>query len=264
MGKLRRAAWAGVLVGVSSACTGANMSGLARRFMKPEERELAPKVVSLIQGGDRDGFKQVSTPGLYKQMSDSLWALLATQIKGVNPDSMRVLSVSVMVPFHGVRTTAETLEGRVPDGWVDVYVGTRGGRVSGFGARRQAESTVEENAFGHAPFRASQVPMALWALATIVLALTAAVRVVRSPMKRRWLWAPLSLLIVGRVSLNWTTGALTASPLFLSLSPFMWLKGGPAAPWVLTVGLPAGALIAWHKASMARRAAGPEAPPVEL
>jgi hypothetical protein len=113
-------------------------------------------------------------------------------------------------------------------------------------------------------------PIGFWILALLAVAMPLvcifeAVRVVRSGMKRRWLWAFVSLLGGCTVAVNWTTGQGTLQPLLVQfLGVGIVRKGGPYVPWTLSIALPLGAIWAETRLRSWRRrtaAAAAEATP---
>ncbi len=90
--------------------------------------------------------------------------------------------------------------------------------------------------------------------------------VIVAGLRRRWLWMIGCLLGVGKVAVNWATGAVFFQPLSVALLGATALKGlGPTDPWVISASIPLPAILFWalgkwrKKAPKARgRAAEPE------
>jgi hypothetical protein len=71
---------------------------------------------------------------------------------------------------------------------------------------------------------------------------------IRAPMERttKWLWCLFIVVSVGRFSIDWVTGLWTFTPVSLLLFGTSIARSlGGYGPWVISVGLPAGA-IAFH------------------
>jgi hypothetical protein len=65
----------------------------------------------------------------------------------------------------------------------------------------------------------------------------------RTPaLKWKWLWALVILVGVGSLSLNWTTGDSRLTMLTFKILSVSWIRTG-YGPWVVSVGLPLGALV---------------------
>lgn len=86
--------------------------------------------------------------------------------------------------------------------------------------------------------------VASWAVVAALLSLAAFVYVIRRARTRRWLWAFVAIVGVGRFALNWTDGSWHLQPLAVQLFGAGAARAGPFAPWVLVASLPLGALIA--------------------
>jgi len=95
----------------------------------------------------------------------------------------------------------------------------------------------------------------------VVVAIGSAVLALFTPMKRRWAWALLALVGTGTFAFNWTTGQGRLMLLNLLFFDAGYWKGGPAAPWVLKVAFPIGALLTIRRVRSARHEpAAPTAP----
>jgi hypothetical protein len=82
------------------------------------------------------------------------------------------------------------------------------------------------------------------AMLAVACSLYAAVQVVRSPLKRRWLWVIVALLGFGKLSVAWHTGAVTSQWMALQLFGAGLIREGFNGPWWVIVSLPGGASIA--------------------
>src|SRR5262249_13853277 len=90
----------------------------------------------------------------------------------------------------------------------------------------------------------------------------------RTPLKRRkWAWMLLCLVGAGGLGFDWTSGAFALKLFSVQLLfGISFTRGGPYAPWLLTVSLPIGAImfLANRKLLLAAQARQPEpAPPVQ-
>lgn len=91
----------------------------------------------------------------------------------------------------------------------------------------------------------------------VVVSFGSAIVALFTPMKRRWAWALLALVGAGTFTFNWTTGE---GRLFLFNLLFLdaaFAKRAPAAPWVLQVAFPIGALLTLRHVRSARHAPAP-------
>ena len=69
------------------------------------------------------------------------------------------------------------------------------------------------------------------------------------------------LIGIGKLSMNWTTGAVGVQPLqFQLLGAGIFRAGGPYLPWIVSVSLPIGAIAAQFKLWRRRRHPPSESP----
>ena len=117
--------------------------------------------------------------------------------------------------------------------------------------------TLHDKSFGHYLMIGLMIASVGMAFGTAVLALF-------TPMKHRWAWALLALVGAGTFAFNWTTGEGRLGLLNLLFFDAAYMKGGPAAPWVLQVAFPVGALMTLRRVRSVRQAPAPvPAPPAE-
>lgn len=113
--------------------------------------------------------------------------------------------------------------------------------------------TLRGKSFGHYLMIALMIVCVVTAFGSAVLALF-------TPMKHRWAWALLSLVGAGTFAFNWTTGQGHLGLLNLLLFDAAYMKGAPAAPWILQVAFPIGAMLTIRHIREARRAPTPATP----
>ena len=66
-------------------------------------------------------------------------------------------------------------------------------------------------------------------------------------MRRRWLWALVALITSPAMGLNWTTGQLTHQLNLFLLFGGAAMRGVAASPWIVTFGMPVGAIVAYFR-----------------
>lgn len=70
------------------------------------------------------------------------------------------------------------------------------------------------------------------------------VRCIRTPgIKRKWLWAVFTLIGVFALSLNWSSGAVSANAFQFNLLSASYARSGWLGPWHITFCIPVGAVI---------------------
>ena len=128
-----------------------------------------------------------------------------------------------------------------------------GYRLVGLNVTPEPGSQAELNAFGLGGRGLIHYLILIATIASVLFSFSTAVRVWRTPMPRRRLFAFLSLVGFGTISLNWTTGQWWVQPTHFVLFGGAFLRAGIVGPWILTCGLPLGACIGlWRRAEYRR------------
>lgn len=85
------------------------------------------------------------------------------------------------------------------------------------------------------------VLLPLMACATSVYAFVRCLRT--KGLKRKWLWAIFTLVGFMAFSVNWSTGAVSVSALYVSFLSAACMRSGWLGPWVVSFSIPVGAMI---------------------
>jgi hypothetical protein len=160
------------------------------------------------------------------------------------------------VRAQSVTRTMLTYEVHGKTGWAGVQIqiaedsGVR--VVEGVHAEPLTHSLSESYAFS-AGWSLGGALFLIAALAILGFVLWTVASVLRSGMPRAWLWAVVALVGVGAVAFNWTTRAMTLQLLAVQLLSAGLTKGGIAAPWMVVLSVPLGAVIASERLATWRR-----------
>lgn len=213
----------------------------------PETDALSRRVLALAEAGDSASLHAVFHPkllaadpwGALRQVRDTL-ALL-------RPDTMELVGYNINATPEGM-SSRYTYQSHGGGGWflasVETYREAEALLVTGVNVQRLPNSLQELNAFTLAGRGWRHYLVLLLALTSAVVCLGAAIVIARTPMPRRWRWVLVSMLGAGQVTINWATGEMTVSSVFLMLFGAGVAHAGPAGPWSVAASFPAGALIA--------------------
>lgn len=139
-----------------------------------------------------------------------------------------------------------TLEYQFPDRWllVAVEIETRDGvgALRYLHVQQMPQSLEEANRFTLVDKGPTHYMVLLLAVMVGVLSLYTFVLCLRTKIRRKWLWALLTLVGVGRFGIDWTTGHTLVSLFFVTL-PSAGVAGSLYGPWVVYFTLPAGSLL---------------------
>lgn len=118
-----------------------------------------------------------------------------------------------------------------------------------------AKEDAQANALTLTGKSPAQLAFLAAAIASPLLMLTAIVLVVRAPgLRRKWLWGLLALLGLFSLRMDWTTGEIAYNLLTVQLIGAGVAKAvSPLAPWIVTMTIPVGAVLAILRALKARR-----------
>jgi hypothetical protein len=245
-----------------------DISTYAAKHTTVAERTFAAHYLALLAGGQIDSAVGFLVPDLRsdttRRVASRVGALLAT----ARLDSLHLIGVNIFenLGTH-LRQLNLTYEGPTRDGrWVVANVATNHigdtTTVYGFSAYPLAAQLETANAFTRAHLSAIRLIWLALALLMPVLTIGLAVWVLRTRMRRRWLWAIVALIASPAFALNWTTGHPVGQVNIFLLFGGAAMRGSSAAPWIISFGLPLGAIVsyfryrAWREA-VTRNAAPP-------
>jgi hypothetical protein len=94
------------------------------------------------------------------------------------------------------------------------------------------------------------------AVVCFLVSLITAIVMIRTTMPRRWLWAFVSIIGIGGVGINWSTGQTWISPSSFNLFSAGFLRLGSLGPWSVSFAVPLGAMLAlWQRREFLSRQA---------
>ena len=166
-------------------------------------------------------------PGAEKdRVSNDLGSVVAL-VPEQEPLSVETLGASVDCKGSGICTKLVTLEYKYPDRWIlfQVTVSNRTGKYAITNLWVNQESTPFEsrNKFALRGKGWLHYTFLLMALLASGLALYALVQCIRTPIqKRKWLWIITTILGIGKLGIEWSSGDLWHKVLYLSILPIGW------------------------------------------
>lgn len=228
------------------------------RFVRPEDAEFARAYFDSVRFERIDYAVSELSPLLAGMpgVRDSL-ILLASHLPHGPLDSVHLVGVN---RFRSSSTDRSELsyEYHSSNGWgaASVVVLHEDGRraIHGFHVERLPRSLEATNAFTLGDKSFGHYLMIGLMIVCVMVSFGSAVMALFTPMKRRWAWALLALVGAGTFAFNWTTGQGQLGLLNLLLFDAAYGKRGPAAPWVLQVAFPVGALLTLRRVRSARHA----------
>ncbi|MDB4948675.1 MAG: hypothetical protein JWM27_1324 [Gemmatimonadetes bacterium] len=257
-----------LLLSLVTGCSASN-AALIRRMVPAAEDQYAQSRIQALARGDtgvilREVDPQLRTPAAIAQI-----ASMAGLLKGRTIRSMELIGYQGM-STPGGESRNITYQLRLSDGWAAANVASRtvGGAhvIQGASVMPLKEPLQETHRFrlaGKSPLH--YVVLALMVLLPLLM-LYAFVVAWRFPVKRRWPWLLASVVGLGQLSLNWTTGEYGVRPINVQLLGAGMLRPSIYSPWLLSISLPIGALVVLWRARRGFAAAAQveEPPPAEV
>jgi hypothetical protein len=173
---------------------------------------------------------------------------MARFIPAQRPRSVKPIGYLVVHHRDSSSTITATLEYEFPDHWLLATLvrqdqsGTS--TVTGFHVYPIPESVESHNRFTLSGKEQVHYVVLLLAFASLGVSIFGVIACLRTPMgKRRWLWALVCLVGVGRLAINWTTGAVGFTLAWIGFPPSGAAMVPLYSPWIVYTSLPVGAVV---------------------
>lgn len=238
----------------------------------PEIEAAARETYTAFRTGDTAAIEKSVVPNLQGMTAENLAQLVAL-IPKTDPDSIRLVGYhqNHLVP-QGTSTHGLTYEYHWPDhvGLVSFdYVQAATDApllLAGFNFRIATREELKANDFNFLGKPPGHYAMLFAIAASAALMVLAVVMSIRTPgVKRRWLWCLVSLITVCQFNLDWTNSAFQWVTLHIGLINLGVSRADTLfASWVLTVGVPIGAIVVIIRLWRRRRANAEKAAPPTL
>ena len=226
------------------------------RIAGVEDDRFARAYIDSVRLGRLEYAMSVMAPALAGRadLRDSL-AAIAGYMPAGTLDSVRLIGANRFTSASVDRVQL-VYELHSANGWgvtaVTVARDSGGRYVAAMHAERLAESLEVANAFtlrgkgpGHYLMIAVMLACAGAAFYTATLA-------IRTPMRRRWLWALFALVGAGTIVFNWSTGEVGFQLLQLLLFDAAFQRSSAASPWIFSAAFPIGAFLTLAKINSIR------------
>ncbi len=239
---------------------GYDRASLLKKFTPQDDESLAIQYVDLLRQRRFDQIEERLDPSIKnaetRDALNGMWGI----IPAGEPSSVKTVDSRVVYGKDG-STTSITLEYEfapratptsgstelVPRSWflAQVVVETRGGvkTISGFHVMPIPKSFEEANEFSLLDKGISQYAGLCLAVGVSVFTLYVFVLCIRTKTGRqKWLWLVPILIGVFRVTVNWTSGQWSFTPLAIQAPPVITLCS-PYGPCMIQITIPLGAIV---------------------
>jgi len=216
------------------------------RITPPQDEASARNYVELLRERKFEEIERDLDPSL--QDSRDKLSAMADLIPMGEPKSIKVVDFHVYQHPDSAKTTTITLEYEFANQWVlanlvkDEHAGVS--TVSGFHLTPIQDSLENQYRFTLSGMHPAHYLILLLGCAALAVGIYGFITCLRTPMgRKKWLWAVICLVSVGRFGINWTTGA-SAFSLSVSVGiPPANAAMVPYGPWTVWVSFPLGAVI---------------------
>jgi len=214
--------------------------------MAPDEVQNGKSYFEEIRQRQIDQILQSFDPSYDKdQLRSQLGNVLALVPQGV-PLGVKTLGASTECKASGVCTKLIILEYKYPDRWIlfRVTVSNQSGQDAITNLTVQPES-LPLASMRRFSLRGKGLPnyyILLIALLSVGISIYALVLCIRAPIqKRKWLWIVITILGIGKLGVEWSSGELWSKIPYLSILPLGW--GFDSESPFVYASLPAGAIL---------------------
>ena len=231
-----------------SSCSYQNM---ADKLVPKEESKWAEDYIFKLREGDFEYIESHLSEELKAQVSIEILQNLVGYFRTGELISTKIIGSQVHV-LNGEWQGNFTFELEYTDGWNlanTAFKKVNGNHVVvGINVYQTEASQEELNAFTFSDKSLAHYLILAFSLITLIFILVTAVVCFRTPIKKRkWLWVIFTLLGVGSIHLNWTTGEIGTQLFSFNLLGVGVVSTSPYAPLIMTLSLPLGAIMFWLK-----------------
>jgi hypothetical protein len=236
---------------ILAACM--DQKAMIAKLTPPEIDRFDRDCMAMVARGQIDSIVPLLIP--YVDPADARRALpeVVNTMKTGRLDSARIVGVNVSTTKLGsgksTRRTDLTYQLPTDSAWLVVNIITVDSgdvrRLYRFHIDLNKEPLEERRAFSLEGHSVGDLLVLALALANVLLSFLAFGTLLLArgmPKKKRWMFA--SLIGVGELALNWTTGATQFLPLTLQLFGAGFTANGIGAPWIIKASIPVGPLAA--------------------
>jgi hypothetical protein len=236
-------------IAVALAATGCSTREWIARFVPPATDQYARRFIDTLQNQPAQATVKllVSRVAMEDGIVDSI-ATLQRHIPQGRPDSLQIVDVNVQTQNRSTRRTI-TYEMHASGRWALIQLvlddnDADARRVEGIRVWPMDSSLQSRNALTLRHASAAGIVAGVLAIVVFVFSLYAAVQVVRSPLKRCWVWAIVALVGFGKFGVEWRTGTVTQQWIAVYLFGTGIGRDGLYGPWWIFLSMPGGAVLA--------------------
>jgi hypothetical protein len=215
--------------------------------------KFATGFITQIQNGNIDSCLTLVQPEMNNEISRQFLTNTRNNILTFNLDSCRIINArkTTMMGDNGFTNYGIDYEYPIGDKFLYITFGIReqnnklmitafDGRIMDYSLSKVHAFTLKDKGFLHYLFLFFAISIPIFIIISLIF-------VIKTKLKRRWLWIIGVLFGFIKFSINWTTGQVGFSLINISILGAGCSKSGYIAPWILSFSLPIVAVIFWYK-----------------
>ena len=232
-----------------AAIPGCSQETIMARYTPADADARARTYIAQIARGNVDSAIARLEPSIADARGRREMQKIGDLLRGENFDSTRVIGAQTTT-VSDVRRVNLAYELHSAHGWFVASVATVDSAnqwfVEGVTAQSIAHPLEQDMAFQLSGKSFTHYAWLAIAFAAAAMSIGVAVFLAFRPaMPKRWRWVLLSFVGVGAFRLNWATGAIDFNAISFQVGSASILKSGVVAPWILSFGIPVGAIAAF-------------------
>jgi len=222
---------------------------MTTRFVPPATDQFARAFIDTLQHQPPRAALKFFVPQMATNdtVADSI-AMLQRLVPQGQPDTLQIVAVNVNHSYTGLVQRNITYQMHASGKWVliQLILWDENDRpeVVGLHVWPEPSSLQSRTALSMRHASPGGLIAALFAVIVLTISVYAAVQVVRSPLKRRWLWVIVALIGFGKFEIEWRTGIVRQQWLAVQLFGAGIVRDGLYGPWWISLAMPGGAFLA--------------------
>jgi hypothetical protein len=240
---------------------GAAFAAAPAGVMPDDIQKASVQAVENLRRQQFEPLEQEATAGSRRQDLPTILSKMAAVFPKGELKLIRSVGYDVVANGAGDTSYFASFEYQFPERWVLVRLEWQrvdgNLRLNGLNLQLLDASLEKTNAFTFNGKGLVNYMIVCFAVLAPIFTLYVLYLCLRTPqLKWKWLWALFILVGVGSLSLNWTTGDSRLTMLTFKILSVSWIRTG-YGPWVISVGLPLGALVFLGWLARLKRAKAP-------
>ena len=235
---------------------GCNRDDMIRKFATAEDEKVARVCIDTLRKGRLDEIEARLHPSIDRTKAHGELVKMLAAVPPGEPDAVKLIGVHKNIN-NGVRSADLVYQYTYGKKYLEmgcITISDGPQTILGIEVRPLPASYDELSRFVLTGKSFFQYLVLLAGVVFIVMSLLALIRcIVDRNLRRKWLWILFILFGIGKLSMDWNTGAWDFHPLYFLL--FSVSADSPGYGWTVSIALPVGAAVYLARRALNHRAA---------